>query len=138
MAAAGREMAAASPNDVAPYTEQVKNVGQVNVGELVVVRAIPPQGRQMIPGIRLGEDMILRVRAKIDNHRGEGPALDVGNFKVILQPHPREFLRFAVFRRPDGDGPAAAGAGGPAGGKRRRKATRRHKKRRSTRRRWFY
>jgi hypothetical protein len=133
MAAAG-EMAEAGPNDVAPYTERVQNIGQVNVGELVVVRAIPPEGRQMIEGIRLGPDKILMVRGKMQDYNGRGPTLDVG-LKVQLQPRPRDFMRFAVFRRPGG-GPAAAGAGA-AGGKR-RKATRRHKKRRSTRRRWFY
>jgi hypothetical protein len=131
MAAAG-EMAEAGPNDVAPYTERVQNIGQVNVGELVVVRAIPPEGRQMIEGIRLGPDKILMVRGKMQDYNGRGPTLDVG-LKIQLQPRPRDFMRFAVFRRPGG-GPAAAGA---AGGKRRRKATRRNKKRRSTRR-WFY
>lgn len=132
-------MAAAGPNDVAPYTERVQNLAQVNIGELVVVRPLPPEGMQLPPGIVLGEDMILRVRAKIEDYNGKGPALDVGNMKVVLQPRPREFIRFAVFRRPLGAGPAAAGAGEPPrrpGGKR-RKATRRHKKRRSTRR-WFY
>jgi hypothetical protein len=131
MAAAG-EMAEAGPNDVAPYTERVQNIGQVNIGELVVVRAIPPEGRQMIEGIRLGPDKILMVRGKMQDYNGRGPTLDVG-LKIQLQPRPRDFMRFAVFRRPGG-GPAAAGA---AGGKRRRKATRRNKKRRSTRR-WFY
>jgi len=131
MAAAG-EMAEAGPNDVAPYTERVQNIAQVNIGELVVVRAIPPEGRQMIEGIRLGPDKILMVRGKMQDYNGRGPTLDVG-LKIQLQPRPRDFMRFAVFRRPGG-GPAAAGA---AGGKRRRKATRRNKKRRSTRR-WFY
>ena len=131
MAAAG-EMAEAGPNDVAPYTERVQNIGQVNIGELVVVRAIPPEGRQMIEGIRLGPDKILMVRGKMQDYNGRGPTLDVG-LKIQLQPRPRDFMRFAVFRRPGG-GPAPAGA---AGGKRRRKATRRNKKRRSTRR-WFY
>jgi hypothetical protein len=130
MAAAG-EMAEPSPNDVAPYTDQVRNIGQVNVGELVVLRPLPPAGMQLPPGIALGGDKILMVRGKEQDHDGQGPSLNVGIFWVPLQPRPRDFLRFAVFRRP------AVGAAAAAGGKRRRKATRRQKKRRSTRR-WFY
>jgi hypothetical protein len=136
MAAAG-EMAEAGPNDVAPYTERVQNIGQVNVGELVVVRAIPPEGRQLPGGIALGPDKILMVRGKMEDYNGKGPTLDVG-LKVPLQPKPRDFMRFAVFRRPGAAAAAAEDFARPRPGGKRRKATRRHKKRRSTRRRWFY
>ena len=122
------------PNVIAQYTERVENIAQVNVGELVLLRALPPAGMQLPPGIVLGNDRIHMVRAKEQNHAGRGPSLDVGIFWVQLQPPRREIMRFAVFRRPAG-GPGAAGA---AGGKRRRRGTRRQKKRRSTRRRWFY
>jgi hypothetical protein len=143
MAAAG-EMAEAGPNDVAPYTEQVQNLGQVNEGELVVVRALPPQGRQLPGGIALGPDKILMVRGKIQDYNGKGPTLDVG-LKIPLQPKPRDFMRFAVFRRPGG-GPAAAGAGAAdvdfarprPGGKRRKTRKTKKSRRKTTRRRWFY
>jgi hypothetical protein len=117
------------PNVIAQYTERVENIAQVNVGELVLVRALPPAGMQLPPGIVLGNDRIERVRAKEQNHAGRGPAIQTSIFWVQLQPPRREIMRFAVFRRPAG--PAAAGA---AGGKRRRRGTRRQKKRRSTRR----
>lgn len=141
MAAAG-EMAEPGPNDVAPYTERVQNIAQVNVGELVVVRPMPPEGRQLPGGIALGGDKILMVRGKMQDYNGRGPALDVGMYKVQLQPRPRDFIRFAVFRRPGGGaGPAAAGAGEPPrrpGGKRRRKTRKTKKSRHKTIRRWFY
>ena len=122
------------PNVIAQYTERVENIGQVNVGDLVLVRALPPARVQLPPGIVLGNDRIERVLAKEQDHAGRGPSIRTSMYWVSLKPNRREIIRFAVFRRPAG--PAAAGAGGPAGGKRRK--TRRNKKRRSTRRRWFY
>lgn len=121
------------PNVIAQYTERVNNIAQVNVGELILLRALPPAGMQLPPGIALGNDRIQRVLAKEQNHEGRGPALRTSIFWVPLQPPRREILRFAVFRRPAG--PAAAGA---AGGKRRKTRKGGRKSRRSTRRRWFY
>lgn len=122
------------PNVIAQYTERVENIGQVNVGDLVLVRALPPARVQLPPGIVLGNDRIERVLAKEQDHAGRGPSIQTSIYWVSLKPNRREIMRFAVFRRPAG--PAAAGAGA-AGGKR-RKTRKLRKARRKTTRRWFY
>ena len=122
------EVADPRPDEVAPYIEKVRDIAQVNVGDLVVVR--PPYGN----------DKIQKVRGKEANYNGRGPAIDVGTFWVSLKPKRGDPMgAITLFRRPSGGaGPAAAGAGGPEGGKRRKTRKTKKARRKSTRRRWFY
>ena len=139
MAAPG-EMAEPGPNDIAPYSERVQNLAQVDVGELVMVKPIPPGGKNVPPGISVGGPKIQRITAKVENVGGS-PALSFAGLpNVKLNPKPKEFMRFEIYKRPAG--PAAAGAGAPEvewrhprpGGKR-RKTKKAGRRRRSTRRR---
>lgn len=112
MAATG-EVADPTPEQVAPYTERVTRLDQVAVGDLVVVR--PP----------FGEDKIQKVKGKHEDHKGRGPAVDVGTFTVSLSPKKGDIMgAMKLFRVP------------AEGGKRRRGKSRRSRKsRKSTRRR---
>ena len=123
-------MAEPGPNDIAPYSQRVTNINDVEVGDLVLVTPMPPVGGIPVPGISLGGPKIMRVTGKVENMRGS-PGLKFAAFPVKLNPKNSDFLRFEVYKRPAG--PAAAGAG-PAGGKR-RKTKKASRRRRTTRRR---
>jgi hypothetical protein len=144
MAAEG-EMADPPPNVMAPYSERVQNLGQVEVGELVLIKPIPPAGKNVPPGLSVGTPWIQRISGKVENVGGS-PALDFMGHKVKLNPNPKEFMRFEVYRKSAGPaaagaGPAAAGAGPvedfrrPRPGGKRRKTKKATRRRRTTRRR---
>jgi hypothetical protein len=125
MAATG-EVADPSADDVAPYIEPVTSLDQVEVGDLVVVR--PP----------IGKDKIQKVKGKHDDPEDRrGPAVDVGTYKVYLDPRKGGLMaKIKLFRRPAAGAAAAAGDGGDEeteGGKRRRGKSRRGKSRRGVR-----
>lgn len=115
---------------MAEFTILVENLGQVEVGDEVLVKGV-----SQIPGMAGQEIGVKRVKEKVANF-GRPPKdyLDIeGVGSVQIRPKPKRGLLFEVYARPAG--PAAAGAG-PAGGKR-RKTKKASRRRRSTRR-WFY
>ena len=106
---------------MAEFTILVENLGQVEVGDEVLVKGV-----SQIPGMAGQEIGVKRVKEKVANF-GRPPKdyLDIeGVGSVQIRPKPKRGLLFEVYARP----------AGPAGGKR-RKTKKASRRRRTTRRR---
>ena len=93
------EVANPTPEQVAPYTEEVTQLGQVEVGQLVVLRS--PSFPGMSPA-----NKIAKVQETHENHKGIGPAVSASGTWVYLD---RQLAKknmgskFKLFRAPAGD-----------------------------------